>query len=79
MSSANYYMRGSLACLTSIAIWNRNKVIVGLSAIVWVTNGTFLIQGKSLSTHHVDELKSWNTWLIARLLSGEGSIPIYFG
>ena len=30
----------------SIAIWNRNTVVVSISLIVWGTNVAFLIQGK---------------------------------
>ena len=39
-----------------IAIWNWNKGIVGLAAIVWIVNVSFLIYGKPPSTHFVDEL-----------------------
>jgi hypothetical protein len=31
----------------SLAIWNRNKVVVAIAAIIWLTNGAILIQGKS--------------------------------
>jgi hypothetical protein len=34
----------------SIAIWNRNKVVIAISFIVWGTNVAFLIQGKSFIT-----------------------------
>jgi hypothetical protein len=30
----------------SLAIWNRNKVVVAIAAIIWLTNGAILIQGK---------------------------------
>ena len=43
---------------TSIAIWNMNKVIVGLTAMVWVANASFLVQGKSLSICFADELNT---------------------
>jgi hypothetical protein len=32
----------------SLAIWNRNKVVVAIAAIVCLTNSAVLIQGKSL-------------------------------
>ena len=75
--SAIFYMSGSWACLISIAIWNKNKVVVGLAAFVWVANGSFLVYGMSLSTDHADELKRHKTWLITRLHSGEESISKY--
>jgi hypothetical protein len=31
----------------SIAIWNKNRVVVGISLGVWMTNIAFLIQGES--------------------------------
>ena len=31
---------------TSIAIWNRDKVIVAISIVVWLVNLSFLIQGE---------------------------------
>ena len=34
--------------IASVAIWNRNKVVVVASSIVWCVNVGFLIQGKSL-------------------------------
>jgi hypothetical protein len=32
----------------SIAIWNKNKIVVALAAIVWLVNVSFLSEGKSL-------------------------------
>ncbi|KAI0287060.1 hypothetical protein BC826DRAFT_77286 [Russula brevipes] len=34
-----------LILLRILAIWNRNKVVVAIAAIIWLTNGAFLIQG----------------------------------
>jgi hypothetical protein len=34
--------------IASVAIWNRKKVIVVASIIIWCVNVGFLIQGKSL-------------------------------
>ncbi|KAI0297926.1 hypothetical protein BC826DRAFT_1184490 [Russula brevipes] len=31
--------------LRILAIWNRNKVVVAIAAIIWLTNGAILIQG----------------------------------
>jgi hypothetical protein len=31
-----------------IAIWNKNKLAVAIAVIAWVTNVSFIIQGKSL-------------------------------
>jgi hypothetical protein len=31
--------------LPSIAIWNKNKVAIGLTAIAWVVNVSFLVYG----------------------------------
>jgi hypothetical protein len=37
--------------ITSIAIWNRERVVVAMAITVWVVNVAFLVQGKSpLST-----------------------------
>jgi hypothetical protein len=33
---------------SSIAIWNRNKVVTALVTGAWATNVAFLIQGKSV-------------------------------
>jgi hypothetical protein len=35
----------------SIAIWNRNRLVMAMSLIVWGTNVAFLIQGKSFTTY----------------------------
>jgi hypothetical protein len=35
---------------TSVAIWKRNKVAVGIAGIVWINNCAFFIQGKSPSS-----------------------------
>ena len=32
----------------SIAVWNRNRVVVALAISVWVVNAAFLLQSKSL-------------------------------
>jgi hypothetical protein len=45
----------------SIAIWNKNKIVVGISFGVWMTNIAFLIQGESGSL-------SLSTFLYARNL-----------
>ena len=34
--------------IASVAIWNRNKIVMGAAIIVWCVNVGFLIQGKSL-------------------------------
>ncbi|KAI0287047.1 hypothetical protein BC826DRAFT_76840 [Russula brevipes] len=34
-----------LILLRIVAIWNRNKVVVAIAAIIWLTNGAILIQG----------------------------------
>ncbi|KAI0287065.1 hypothetical protein BC826DRAFT_77709 [Russula brevipes] len=34
-----------LILLRILAIWNRNKVVVAIAAIIWLTNGAILIQG----------------------------------
>ena len=33
---------------SSIAIWNRNKVVMAIAIVVWGTNVAFLIEGRSL-------------------------------
>ena len=63
----------------SIAIWNRNKTVVALVIVVWVTNISFLIHGKSLFTGPVSELKPIHIWIVTRYHSGEESISKYFG
>ncbi len=35
-----------LMALSSIAIWNRNKVIMAFTAVVWITNVSFQIRGE---------------------------------
>jgi len=55
-SSANIQRRRLFYLLASIAVWNKNKVIVGLATIVWGINGSFMVQGESLSTHPSEEL-----------------------
>jgi len=55
-SSANVQRRRSFSLLASIAVWDKNKVVVGLATIVWGINGSFLVFGESLSTHSSDEL-----------------------
>ena len=32
---------------SSVAIWNKNRVVVAISLGVWMTNIAFLIQGES--------------------------------
>jgi hypothetical protein len=34
-------------CDSSIAIWNKNRVVVAIAVGVWVINIAFLIQGES--------------------------------
>jgi hypothetical protein len=34
---------------TSVAIWNRNVIAVGIETTIWVVNGAFFIRGKSPS------------------------------
>lgn len=55
-SSANVQRSRSFSVLASIAVWNKNKVIVGLATIVWGINGSFTVVGESLSTHPSYEL-----------------------
>jgi hypothetical protein len=37
--------------VVSIAIWNRNRLVMAISLIVWGINVAFLIQGKSFTTY----------------------------
>ena len=48
--------RGSVRWFFSVAIWKREKVVVTLATIVWVTNTSFLVLGKSPSTPLAEEL-----------------------
>jgi hypothetical protein len=52
--------------VASIAIWNRNKVVVALTFIVWGISIGFHLQSKSLFlTPSVEDLETWNpiqTW-----------------
>jgi hypothetical protein len=41
--------------ITSIAIWNRNKVAMALAIGVWAMNVGFFIQGKSCLLHSIAE------------------------
>ena len=59
----------------SVAVWNRNKYIVGLATIVWGVNTSLQVQGESLFTRAADALKPWQTWLVTRCYSGEQTIP----
>ena len=70
-SSANIQRRHSFSLLASIAIWNKNKVIVGLSILVWGINGSFLVQGESLSSHSRTNCNSVKTWFVSRPRPGE--------
>ena len=38
----------ALIVVASIAIWNREKLVVGISLGVWGCNAAFLVQGKPL-------------------------------
>lgn len=67
-------MRCSWANPARIAIWNWNKGIVGLTIILMGINISFLIHGKSLSTHPADEVEPSQTWFITRYHSSEESI-----
>ncbi len=77
-SSAIFQKRCSWAWPASVAFWNRNKVVVALSAILWSVNVSLLIYGKSLSTRPADELKLSQPWILTRCHSGKQSISKYF-
>jgi len=36
--------------LSSIAVWQKNKFVMGLAIGVWLINASFLIEGKALSS-----------------------------
>jgi hypothetical protein len=60
----------------SIAIWNRNKVVVTLAITVWGTSGAFHIQSKPIPlTAPVEDLEShgapYNCGLANRCHAGE--------
>ena len=59
-------LRGGVHGFVSVAIWNRNKFVVVLVTITWVTNLSFLIQGKSLSTRFEDKLRQNHNHLFIR-------------
>ena len=44
---------------------------MGLAAILWVTNASLVIHGKSLSTHSADELKPYQIMPFTRYYSGK--------
>jgi len=55
----------------SIAIWNRDRIMMTIAASMWVTNVSFLIQGESnLSTVE----STIRTDLVFRYLAGEWSL-----
>jgi hypothetical protein len=61
----------------SIAIWNKNKVIVSFATIIWVANISFIIYGKRLSTCPGGELKPSQTWIVTRYHSGKIYLKIF--
>jgi hypothetical protein len=48
----------------SIAIWNRNKVVVAMAISVWVVSAGFFLQGKSLFTYLVGDRELNSTLLL---------------
>jgi hypothetical protein len=42
--------------LYSIAVWQKNKLAIGLAIGVWLINASFLLEGKTLSSPLSDKL-----------------------
>jgi hypothetical protein len=64
-------LRRDVHWFVSIAIWNRNKVILALVTIVWGIDVSLLVHGKSLSSRTTEELKLSQKWLLIRYHQGE--------
>jgi hypothetical protein len=43
------FPRYSLMGIVSIAIWNRQKLVIAITTVMWVANIGFFIQSKPLS------------------------------
>ena len=43
------FPRQSLMGIVSIAIWNRQKLVIAITTVMWVANIGFFIQSKPLS------------------------------
>jgi hypothetical protein len=57
---------------SSIAIWNKNRLVVGTAIIVWATNVSFIILGKLSSLPHITNVPESHTNVICiRYCAGE--------
>ena len=63
-----FSQKQALMSATSVAIWNRNAVAVGIAATIWVINCAFFIHGKSQS---LDSQGTFPIWLAFRYRAGE--------
>jgi hypothetical protein len=57
--------------IARIAIWNKNGVAMAVAIGAWGIDAAFLIVGKYLLTHPVDDLKPMLPWLGHSCSAGE--------
>ena len=58
--------------LASIAIWDKNKIVIAVSTVLWVGYLTSMIQGRSFSLFSpVDECSSLRIWFGISYLGGK--------